>query len=574
MSLKRLAGLISALSLVAACGNSTAADESKRSLDTPVVSTSTSVPIDKEEIVIGGEIVVGLEGETATFLPGAGTFAPSGTQIAYTIFDPIAVRGADGQVHPFAAESIEPNAEATEWTVKLRSNLTFHDGAELNAETMRQIFDEYLTAEGATTAGSLAQVVEFRVDDDLEFTYVLEKPNAAFADLLTGSIGWPFSVEACRAAGDDCGSKPVGTGPFQFVSWSRDHELVVERNPDYWRADEYGNQLPYLDRVTFRPLADQSTRLMSVEAGTTQAGFTFLADYIRQARDSNGVDSHEAIGNEGIVTVLNTMVPPLDDQRVRQALHMAADQNSAIALLGGTGIVPPHTQMYGSDSGWYSKAAEEAWAPYDPEAARSLIQQYVNDPERSDKKNPGDPLTLTYQAPADPMLQSVAQFYQGAWNDIGVTVTVASVEQAILISNVIGTGDTDPPFRGNYEASIFRAGSQDDPYTVLRSAFGDPASVPGNLTNYWSEAIAENIEKLGTSTNFNERYLASEAIMVELAEQVPMIWAGAAPTSIYTSTDLRNVAGWTIPGSDPAESIPGGGVTNAVTFWSQVWLDR
>src|SRR5690606_31141802 len=127
-----------------------------------------------------------------------------------------------------------------------------------------------------------------RVDDELTFTYVLDAPNAAFDDLLTGPVGWPFSVEACRAAGDDCGDQIAGTGPFRLVEWTRGSELVVERNPDYWRTDADGIQLPYLDRITFRPIPDDSSRWLSVTSGTIDAGHTFQAQSIALARDEDG----------------------------------------------------------------------------------------------------------------------------------------------------------------------------------------------------------------------------------------------------------------------------------------------
>src|SRR5690606_31154338 len=141
------------------------------------------------------------------------------------------------QVYPLLAESIEANEDLTEWTVTLREGITFHDGTPLDAETVKANFDEYLNVDTATTSGNLDQVVEFRIDGPLTYTYVLAESNVAFPDLLTGSIGWPFSIEACRAQGDDCGANPVGAGPFKFVSWTRDGEIVLERNENYWRTD-------------------------------------------------------------------------------------------------------------------------------------------------------------------------------------------------------------------------------------------------------------------------------------------------------------------------------------------------
>ncbi len=570
-AVRALAALLAIVMVAAACSDD-AGEPALGADDTSSASTTTSSTPDVSDVRTGGELIVGLTRETDTYLPSAGSFSEAGIQVAYTLFDPIAQRGADGQIHPFAAESIEPNADATEWTVRLRDGLVFHDGTDLTADVMQRIFDEYLTGETSVLAGDLAQVAEFRIDDEMTFTYVLDEPNAAFADLLVGPIGWPFSVEACLAAGDACGEQPVGTGPFRFVSWTRDSELVVERNPDYWRTDTSGNALPYLERIVFRPLPDQSTAFLSVRSGTTHAGSTFVADTIRQARDADDVESYEWTGNGGGVTLFNVLEPPLDDRRVRNALHLAASQEDVIALLGGDGIVAPKTQLYASDSAWYSEDAARAWPTYDPASAQALLDEYVDDPDRSDGRPPGAPITLTFQAAPDPALMTVAQYYQDVWREIGAEVELTSVDQAVLISNVVGSSDSDPPFAGNYQVSIFRAGGENDPYTVLSRMLGEPSTQPGNFTNYTSADIQANLDILRTSTDFAERFAASESIMVELAEEMPMLWRGAVVSAVYAAPRVRNVAGWTIPGSDGSDPIPGAGVANAQPHWSHTWL--
>jgi len=570
--LRALAALVTTILLVAACGADDDADPDAAEPGDTSAETSTPTSDDDPSPVVGGEIVVGLSGETPSYLPGAATVAAPGFHVAMAIFDPIAARGADGQIHPFVAESIVPDADATEWTVRLRDGITFHDGTALDAEVMREIFYEYLAPDTSTLSGDVAQVSDVRVDDDLTFTYVLSEPNAAFADLLTGPVGWPFSVDACRAAGDDCGAQIAGTGPFRLESWVRDSELVVERNQDYWRTDADGTPIPYLDRITFRPIPDNAARWLSVESGTIDAGHTFQAETVARARDADGVDTYEWIGNGGGYTALNTLEPPLDDVRVRRALRMAVDQEQLIAVLGGEGISPPLSQLWGDDSEWFSPVVRDAWSDPDVAAATALIDEYVEDPTRSDGERPGEPVRVTYQSGADPTILQGAQYYQAAWGAIGVETQIDSTQQATLIGNVIGSADQQPPFRGTFQASLFGTPGEGDPYTLIRGLFGDPTTQPMNASNHTSDAIARNLEVLRTSTDFDERYAANQAVMLEVADEVPVIWHGAVVGSIYTRSALRNVAGWTIPGSG-GDDIAGSGVAHARTHWSHVWLD-
>src|SRR5690606_24276243 len=189
---RALVALVALGLLATACGNG-GTELSAQSSVTDDAPPSTAAPAEGEAPAVGGSLVVGLSGETPSYLPGAATLAAPGFHVALALFDPLAARAADGRIHPFAAKSIEPSGDASEWTVTLRDGIVFHDGTALTADVMRQIFEDYLTSDTSTLSGDLAQVTELRVDDELTFTYVLDAPNAAFDDLLTGPVGWPFS---------------------------------------------------------------------------------------------------------------------------------------------------------------------------------------------------------------------------------------------------------------------------------------------------------------------------------------------------------------------------------------------
>jgi peptide/nickel transport system substrate-binding protein len=567
----RLLSVLLALGLVAAaCGDDGGSGE-ESSGDT---ITNETVEADVDEVTTGGAVTVALEAETNNWLPGSGSFASPGTNAARAMYDSIAARGSDGQIYPFLAESITSNEDLTEWTVTLRPGITFHDGTPLDAATVKANYDEYLRIPTSNVVGNLEQVTEFRIDDELTYTYVLEAPNVAFPDLLTGSIGWPFSIEACRAAGDSCGDNPVGAGPFKFVSWQRDGELVLERNENYWRTDENGVQLPYLDSLTFRPITEESSRVQTVLAGDAQVGQTLRQATVRTVRDSveaGDLESYEFIGNNGGGAIFNVTKPPVDDQRVRLGIAHAVQQEQLVAILGGEGITPPQTQYFSESSPWYSQAVADAWPGYDAELAQSLLDEYVNDPGRSDGKAAGEPIAIDFNCPPDPTLIQVSQGYQAMLAAVGVEVNLNQVDQSTHISNAVGT-DSNPPFSGNYMVNCWRMGGQADPYITLSQAFGDPATQAQNFTNYSSATVDENIAILGTTTDIDERYAAVEAIMFEFTEQVPNLWTGGTATSLFAIPEVRNLAGWTIPVGD--EEVPGDGAAEAQTYWAQVWLEQ
>jgi peptide/nickel transport system substrate-binding protein len=560
--------LLLALALVAAaCGG----DDDGGATGDPSAPVTTAPPSgvpDVGDVTPGGTLIVGLEAEQNNWLPGRGNFGNPGTAAARAVYDPIAIRGEDGNVYPYLAESIEPNDDLTEWTITLRPGIEMHDGTPLTAELMKRIFDEYLDIEGVVGLPTLInEVTEIRVDDELTYTYLLAQGIAAFPDILAGPAGWPFSIDACEAAGGrdgDCGEQMVGTGPFMFVSWTRDSELRLERNPDYWRVDADGNQLPYLDELIFRPIPDEDARLNSVASGTIQMGQTLRQSSVLTARSLSGVDSYEAIGNNAGSAIMNTAVPPVDDVRVRRALAHALDQEALITVLGGQDITPAQTQFFSPDSPWFSEAVADAWPSYDPERAAELIEEYANDPNRSDGNAVGTPVAIEFNCPPDPTLLDLAQAYQAFWQDIGIDVSLNSVEQATHITNAVS---------GEYMMNCWRLGGQEDPYVTLSSQFGDPTA-PSNVTNYSSERLTENLATLRTSTDFDERYAAVEDIGFELAENVPNTWTAGTATAMYVVDSVQNVDGWTIPDPDGAPLVRGTGVVGAVIFWAEIWMER
>ena len=179
--------------------------------------------------------------------------------------------------------------------------------------------------------------------------------------------------------------------------------------------------------------------------------------------------------------------------RVRQALVMAQDQEQLIEVQGGTGVVPPSTQIFSEDSPYYSQEVADAWPTYDPEAAQELIDEYVNDPSRSDGKAPGEPVAFRYDCLPEPVLVDLASLYQSFWQEIGVQVELRQVEQATHVQEALS---------GDFQAKCFRAGLDRDPYPTLRDAFTLPS--PLNFTRFTDPTIDEDLAELAawaTSTS-------------------------------------------------------------------------
>lgn len=112
--------------LLAACGSSSGSGSGSGS--GTAAASSHSDGISTASPKLGGQLVFGTEAEEKGFSTTQGTFDTTGILYARTVFDPLAIIGADGTVQPYLAASITPNADYSVWTVTMRPNLVFHNG--------------------------------------------------------------------------------------------------------------------------------------------------------------------------------------------------------------------------------------------------------------------------------------------------------------------------------------------------------------------------------------------------------------------------------------------------------------
>ncbi len=565
----RVLALLAVLGLVAAaCGDDDGGDEGQ-STDTTFGQTPTDDTDEDVVAAFGGDIAVGLEGESLSWVPGEAQWTTGGLTVASAIYDPFVTISETGEYVPYLAETLEPNDDLSRWTLTLRDGVKFHDGTDLDAEAVKWNFDNLIFPEGRNTRSAMtnAGVTDMEVVDDMTVAYVLDGPNAAFPDILRGSPGMPVSPTAYQADPDAFANKPVGTGPFMAEEWLRDSYMRTVRNPDYWRTDADGQQLPYLNSVEFRPIADESSRALSLESDDVQVMQTQRGSTAKQVLavvDDPNRDFGAAtyIGNLSGSAIFNTFVPPLDDVRIRRALAMASDGELVAEVLGDDGLVPRSTGFFSEDSPWYSEAAAAAYpgtAGRDLDGAIELIEEYKSDPDRSDGKAPGEPVQISYACLPDASLIQVAQLQQQLWGEAGVEVDLDQVEQGVLISNAIGSADQTIPWSGTYVANCWRSpGLTGDPLTDFQGFFGPADTSVTNFTNFTHPDIDAALVVLRNSSDFEERYAAVETIGIISGENVPIAFSSGTPTLVGYRGDIHNIAKWTLPNGDPGTGISGG----------------
>ncbi len=594
--LKKLIAVVFALSLVAAAcggsdsdGGSASGSEGEGSSETTAVEAGAvaeeEVVTEVEEVegerTYGGTVTIGLEAEATGLRPWEDSCSSPCLNMQIAIFDKLIEQTAEGTFEPFLAETLTPSDDLTVWTMTLRSGVEFHNGVPLTAQT---IVDMYaLQQEGAATAGQIAAagLLTVEASGDLEVTYTLASPNAAFPAFLSKYQFWVFEPAAAAADPDGFSIAPVGTGPFMIEKRDLDNETVVVRNDSYWLSDPEGNQLPFLDSIVFKPIPDEGARLDSLLSGTTNAMQTLRQGTIRDTRAAKDggeeLTLYEFQGNNTGGGMFNVAVAPFDDLRVRMGLTLMNDQSQVIEALGGTGISLPATQWFSPDSPWWSQKVADAWPQFDFPAGQAMLQTYIDDPERSDGKAVGEPIDVELSCPPDPTLIAAMQVIEQAWTGSGLAnVTLTNFDQQTHINNALGL---ENGFLGVHQAHCWRWGDDTDPAIPLGVAMApwspevaEAAGVPGvvspqNFPNWFDEAAFTANVAASQTTDFEERKALYETVMMRMAEEVPVWYSGHTAVMIATEANIFGLNAWHMP-----DGALGVGLPNAEGRWAEVWI--
>jgi peptide/nickel transport system substrate-binding protein len=529
---------------------------------TPAVApeeVDTTVAPQEVEPVPGGSVIMGLEAEATGLRPWEDSCATGCYNIMRTIYDALMEDTAEGGYGPYLAESLEPNEDFTVWTMKLRPDISFHNGTPLTSQTIVDMFPLQQAGAAGSAAIASAKVTGVAAVDELTVEYTLSESNASFASALASApLGMPFDPAAATADPVGYSTAPIGTGPFVIVSRDIDNETVVERNPNYWRTDEFGNQLPYLDSISFRPIPDEGTRLDSLTSGTITAMQSLRQGTIRDARAvGDSISLVEFQGNNTGGGMFNTAVPPFDDVRVRQGLNKMNDQERVIEALGGTGISLPSTQWFSPDSPWWTQAAADSYPAFDFDGGKALIQEYVDDPARSDGKSPGDPIDVELSCPPDPTLIAAMQVLEQVWAGSGlVNVSLTQFDQATHINNAVSDA---------HRAHCWRWGGSGDPAASVNPFVADPEASVANFPNFVDPEMQAWAAEANATDDFETRKDLYSQIMVRINEQALTWYSGYTAVMVATEPDITGINSWTLP-----DGTLGIGIPDAEVRWVQV----
>ncbi len=502
----------------------------------------------------GGKIVYGLEADSnGGYCLSEGQLAISGMMIVRAVYDTLTIPNSKGEFVPYLAKEITHNDDYTQWDIKLREGIKFHDGSDLDATVVKNNLDAYRgTYPGRSSllfAFVLKNIKDTTVVDPLTVRVTTEVPWVAFPSYLYSSSRLGIMAQAQLDSKDACGTKPIGTGPFKFVSWEPNTKLVVEKNPDYWQIAPDGKPYPYLDGIEFRPIPDGQVRNQAVQAGDvdimhTTNGEDISGDLLK-GRDAGKLNMlvSEDMGEIAFVQLNNT-TPPFDDIRMRKALAMGADRNQINETINAglptvvNGPFAPDSVAYLEDTGMPGVDVAEA---------KKLVAEY-----KAEGKDP----SFTISATTDPTVKRLAELIQQKAKAVGVDVKIVQMDQAALINAAIAK---------KYQAMTFRnypGGDPDSLYVWFYSSnkTADGGSTP-NLVNFAGiddDEVDRLLDEGRSEPDPAKRKQIYQDLEKRMGSQVFDVWAWSQPWAVVEQSHLHGILGPNLPGADASEATADG----------------
>jgi peptide/nickel transport system substrate-binding protein len=310
----------------------------------------------------GGRLRVGHvgAGKGESFNPARGSSFIDASRY-YNLYDPLVRVNPDFSTAPGLALEWNPNADATVWEVKLRPDVTWHDGKSFTADdviyTMRLMGD---AAHVGHASVANIRLRDLKKVDDLTLQVPLKGPSARLFDSFVQQN------TVIVQDGTTSYAKPVGTGPFVFQSFTVGERSLCTRNPSYWEEGK-----PYVDEWEDISIDDNTARLNALLAGEIDMMSQLPFTQAKAQQGGGQIQVIDAPSPAFQVILMAVDIEPFSDVRVRQALRLIPDRQALIdGALAGFGTLG--NDLFGKGLPYFAEDLPPR--EQDLEQARSLLR--------------------------------------------------------------------------------------------------------------------------------------------------------------------------------------------------------
>lgn len=286
----------------------------------------------------GGKITFLIDSLGDTWIPNNSAISSFQGHIWGHVADKLIYVDSDGKVSPWIAEKWEQNDTATEFTLHLKSGVTFSDGEPLDAKAVVANLNIWYAGrknEGINPIGLFPKTYD-RADviDPTTVKVFFKKPTLGFIPTLGyhGSILISPKTLAQPATVQADLSKTAGSGPYIVKSWKEgDHVTLVKRKDYNWGPAAVGHTGPaYLDSITYKLVAEPSLRVSSVQSGQADVAYNASPQELKSLKEEGFTVATPRYLGFVNGWAINTKLPPYDDVKVRQALQSGINRKEII----------------------------------------------------------------------------------------------------------------------------------------------------------------------------------------------------------------------------------------------------
>jgi peptide/nickel transport system substrate-binding protein len=482
-----------------------------------------------------GVLIYGRGGDSVSLDPAKETDGES-LNVCDNIFDTL-VRFKEGStdVEPGLAKRWEVSADGLTYTFYLRDQVKFHDGTEMNADAV--VFSFLRQHDPKHEAHGFAQLWSYWQDmgmdklvksiakvDNTTVRIQLNAPSAPFLANLAMNFASIVSPAAVRKFKQEFARNPVGTGPFKFVSWTKNEKIILNAFSDFWDTK------PKIARVIFKSYPDSATRLNAFLAGEIHMMNLPTPDQVAVIRKKkpNAVILEEPAMNVAYLA-FNTTKGPFAQPKVRQALNMAVNKAAIIkGVYAGMGVpavnpIPPSLWSYNTKIKPYG---------FDRQRAKQLLAE-----AGYPKGFTSELFYLPVSRPYMPDAKRVAEAIQADFKAVGVNVQLTTHEWAVYL---------DKTKKGEHPMALMGwTGDNGDPDNFLSVLLsGDNAKAPAsNIAFYDNRKVTQilrDAQRVTVQQKRSDMYQTAQKLIHEDAPWIPI-----AHSRVAMPMDVR-VKGFTL----------------------------
>ncbi|MCQ4086531.1 nickel ABC transporter substrate-binding protein [Saccharibacillus sp. JS10] len=445
------------------------------------------------------------------------TYNPSQLFAQSMIYDPLVSYGKDGKLEPALAESWDISKDGKTYTFKLRPNVKFSDGSDLNAEVVKKNFDAVLKHRDTHGWLGVVKLIEdTEVVDDLTFRLKLtESYYPVLQDLalvrpfrFLGEAGFPDNGDTAEGV-----KKSVGTGPWMLDEYKQDEYATFKRNPNYWGTP------PAIDKVVVKIIPDAETRVAAFEKGDLDLiygeGMMSLDAFKQLQADDKYVSKlSDPVGTRNLL--LNSSNPKLADIRVRTALHQGFNKKAMVEGIT-SGLEEPADTILSKNFPYTNVDLKPV--VYDVAKAQALLDEagWKMPAGGTVREKDGQPLEfeLIFDK-TDPIQKAMGETLQAEWMPLGVKVNLTGLELTVQIKR-LKANDFDLYFWTNYGAPY-------DPHSFVNVVANPGFGISETLSAIPMKAeLDDKIHQVLSSTDEGKRQELYRSILETLQDQSAIV---------------------------------------------------